>query len=148
VWLLTAIHFCGLSSNATIGFWVPSIIQGLGVTDTLTIGMLSAVPYIAAVIAMVLVSRHSDRTLERRYHAALPCLACAAGLVGIGVFATIPVLAFAALVVAVASALCYNGAFWQCRRCCWRALRPRAASRSSTPSATCPVGSPLDCWLA
>src|SRR6202040_3374947 len=66
VWLLTVIHFCALSSNVTIGFWVPSIIQGFGVTNTLEIGMLSAVPYLGALIGMVLVARHSDRTLERR----------------------------------------------------------------------------------
>jgi D-galactonate transporter len=112
VWLLTVIHFCGVSSNVTIGFWVPTIILGLGVKSTLTIGMLSTVPYIGALIGMVLVSRHSDRTLERRYHAALPCLACAVGLVGIGMFANTPPLAFAALVVAVAGSLSYNGAFW------------------------------------
>jgi D-galactonate transporter len=113
VWLMTVIHFCATSSNATIGFWVPSIIQGFGVTNALRIGMLSTVPYIGALIGMVLVSRHSDRTLERRYHAALPCLACAVGLTGIGLFAGTPSLAFGALVVAVASALCYNGPFWQ-----------------------------------
>jgi sugar phosphate permease len=113
VWLLTAMHFCALSSNATIGFWVPRIIQGFGVTNTLRIGLLSTVPYGAALVAMVLVGRHSDRTLERRYHAALPCLACAAGLVGIGLLARTPAWAFSALVVAVASALRYNGAFWQ-----------------------------------
>jgi D-galactonate transporter len=113
VWLLTVIHFCALSSNVTIGFWVPSIIQGFGVTNTLKIGILSTVPYIAALIAMVLVGRHSDRTLERRYHAAVPCLVCAGGLIGIGTLSHTPALAFSALVVAVASALCYNGAFWQ-----------------------------------
>ena len=113
VWLLTLIHFCALSSNLTIGFWIPTIIQGLNVKSTVTIGFLSAVPFIAALIGMVLVSRHSDRTLERRYHAALPCLSCAAGLVGIGIFAQVHALAFVAIVVAVASALCYNGPFWQ-----------------------------------
>src|SRR3984893_12421519 len=113
VWLLVAIFFCLVSSNVTIGFWVPTIIQGLGVKSTLKIGMLFTVPYIGALIGMALVSRHSDRTLERRYHAALPCLACAVGLVGIGVFASTPALSFAALVVAAASPLSYNGPFWQ-----------------------------------
>ena len=113
LWILAIIQFCGLSSTITIPFWVPSIIQGLGVKSTLTIGILSAVPYVVAIIAMVLVGRHSDRTLERRYHAALPCLVCAAGLIGIGVFARSPVLAFSALVIAVASPLCYNGVFFQ-----------------------------------
>jgi MFS family permease len=113
VWLTTLIHFCGVSSNVTIGFWIPSIIRDLGVSSTLKIGLLSAVPYIAAVISMVLVSRHSDRTLERRYHAAVSCLVCALGLVGIGIFGARPALAFSALVVAVAGALSYNGPFWQ-----------------------------------
>jgi MFS family permease len=113
VWLLTLIHFCALSSNLTLGFWIPTIIQSLNVKSTIMIGLLSTVPFIAALIGMVLVSRHSDRTLERRYHAALPCLFCAAGLVGIGVFADIHALAFAAIIVAVTGALCYNGPFWQ-----------------------------------
>jgi predicted MFS family arabinose efflux permease len=113
VWLLTIIHFCAVSSNVTIGFWVPAIIQSLGVKNTLTIGVLSTVPFIGALIAMILVSRRSDRTLERRYHAALPCLACALGLVGIGAFAHYPALAFSSLVVAVAGSLTYNGPFWQ-----------------------------------
>ena len=113
VWLLTLIHFCAVSSNVTIGFWMPSILQGFGMKNTLLIGMLSTVPYISALIAMMLVSRHSDRTLERRYHAALPCLASAAGLVGIGVFAHTPVFAFIALLFAVAGSLSYNGPFWQ-----------------------------------
>ena len=113
VWLLGAMYFCLISANQTIPFWLPTIIQGLGVTNALTIGMLSAVPYIAGMIGMVLVGRHSDRTLERRYHAALPCLACALGLIGIGRFATSPALAFIALIFAVAGTLIASVVFWQ-----------------------------------
>src|SRR6266849_6379973 len=76
LWLLTVIFFCLVSATPTLGFWLPTIIQGLGVTSNIMIGLLSAVPYIGALIGMVLVSLHSDRTLERRYHTALPCLAC------------------------------------------------------------------------
>ena len=61
---------------------------------------------------MVLVSRHSDRTRERRYHSALPCLACACGLIGIGLFANTPGLAFASLTLAVAAQLSGNFVFW------------------------------------
>jgi sugar phosphate permease len=112
LWLLALIYFCLISSNTTIGFFVPTIIQGLGVSSNINIGLLSAVPYIGALIAIVLVGRESDRTLERRYHSALPCLICAAGLIGIGLFANIPGLAFTALVIAVAAALCGNVVFW------------------------------------
>jgi MFS family permease len=112
LWLLTAIFFCAVSSNATIGFWVPSIIQGLGVPSNIMIGLLSAIPYIGALVGMVLVSRHSDRTMERRYHSAIPFLTCAFGLIGIGLFANLPSLAFASLVLAVAGQLSGNFVFW------------------------------------
>jgi predicted MFS family arabinose efflux permease len=113
VWLLTIIYFCLVSANPTLGFWGPTIISGLGVKSNITIGLLSAVPYIVGVIGTVLVGRHSDRTLERRYHSALSCLAAAIGVVLIGVFANIPVLAFAALVLGVTGVLSAFAPFWQ-----------------------------------
>jgi len=113
VWLLAVIYFCLVSANPTLGFWGPTIISGLGVRSNFTIGLLSAVPYIVGVIATVLVGRHSDRTLERRYHAALSCLAAAIGVVLIGVFTNLPVLSFAALVLGVTGVLCAFAPFWQ-----------------------------------
>lgn len=113
VWLLTVIYFCLVSANPTLGFWGPTIINGLGVNSNMMIGMLSAVPYIVSVIGTVWVGRHSDRMLERRWHCALSCLAAAAGLVLIGVFDNIPVLAFAALVLGVAGVLSAFAPFWQ-----------------------------------
>jgi MFS family permease len=113
VWLLGAIYFCGNAANVTLPFWIPTIIRGLGVERTLIIGILSAVPYIASMVAMVWVGRHSDRTMERRYHAAVPYLVTTAGLIGIGLFANNPALAFPALVIAVASVLAGHMAFWQ-----------------------------------
>ncbi|HSL20003.1 MAG TPA: MFS transporter [Vicinamibacterales bacterium] len=113
VWLLALIYFCLVSANPTLGFWSPTIIRGIGVQSNAVIGLLSAVPYIVAMIALVIVGRSSDRLLERRYHTALPCLAAAVGLVLIGVFANTPPLAFAALVLAQAAVLSAFAPFWQ-----------------------------------
>jgi D-galactonate transporter len=113
VWLLTLIYFCLVSANPTLGFWGPTIISGLGVSNNLTIGLFSAVPYIAAMIGLLLVGRSSDRMLERRYHCALSCLAAAIGLILIGVLADTPPLAFAALVLGVAGVLSAFAPFWQ-----------------------------------
>ena len=113
VWLLTAVYFCATSGVTTIPFWLPTIIQGLGVKSAFTIGLLSAVPYIGFIATMLLVGRHSDRTLERRYHAAVPWLVCAAGLVGTAVFANSPALAFACLFIAVSAPEAGVIAFWQ-----------------------------------
>jgi D-galactonate transporter len=113
MWLLTVIYFCLVSANPTLGFWGPTIINNLGVKSNMTIGVLSAVPYLVAVVGIMWVSRHSDRTFERRYHSALSCLAAAVGLVSIGVFASTPPLAFAALVLGVTGVLSAFAPFWQ-----------------------------------
>jgi MFS family permease len=113
IWLLTAVYFCSSSGVTTVAFWLPTIIQGLGVKSAFAIGLLSAVPYIGFIITMLLVGRHSDRTLERRYHAAVPWLVCAAGLIGTAVFANSPALGFACLVIAVSAPQAGQVAFWQ-----------------------------------
>jgi D-galactonate transporter len=112
VWLLTAIYFCLVSANPTFGFWGPTIISEMGVTNNATIGLLSAVPYAVAMAGVVLVGRSSDQRLERRYHCAFSCVAAAVGLVLIGVFAQAPPLAFAALVLGVTGVLSAFAPFW------------------------------------
>jgi sugar phosphate permease len=113
VWLLTLIQFCLTSANPTVGFWGPTIIQGLGVQDDVTIGLLFAVPNVIAVICLIVMSRHSDRTLERRYHSALPCLVSALGLASIGIFPNHPLIAFAALILATLGPPTAGASFWQ-----------------------------------
>jgi len=113
VWLLSLIAFCLYSAVITLAFWVPTIIQDFGVKSALTNGILSAVPYIFYLIALVVAGWHSDRAQERRFHSALPCLSCAVFLVGVGVFAHIPVLSLASLCLALGSYGSAYPAFWQ-----------------------------------
>jgi D-galactonate transporter len=113
VWLLALIYFCLVSANPTLGFWSPTIIKGMGVHSDLTIGLLAALPYSVGVVVTILVGRHSDRHLERRYHCGLATLAAAIGLVLIGVLASHPVLSFLALILAVAGVLSAFAPFWQ-----------------------------------
>jgi ACS family tartrate transporter-like MFS transporter len=58
-------------------FWLPQILKGpLSGQSNSTVGLLVAIPNILGLIAMIIASHHSDRTLERRYHmAALDALA-------------------------------------------------------------------------
>jgi len=113
VWLLTLIQFCVTSANPTFGFWGPTIIEGLGVRSNVAIGWLSAVPNIAAVICLIAVGRHSDRTLERRYHSALLCLVSAGGLTMIGLFTNHPLYAFLGLVLGTMGGVSASAPFWQ-----------------------------------
>ncbi len=68
VWVFSAIYFLLVMGLYGIGFWLPNIIKSAGVTNLFHNGLLSAVPYLVAAIAMVLVGKSSDKTGERYWH--------------------------------------------------------------------------------
>ncbi len=57
-----------------ITFWLPTIVEAFGMTDYLEVGLVTAIPYGVSVVGMIFVSRHSDKTGERRLHSAPTCL--------------------------------------------------------------------------
>src|SRR5579863_486985 len=71
VWHVACIGFCHGFASYTFSFWLPQVMKSLfgGRSNTL-VGIAVMIPSLLALIAMVVVSRHSDRTLERRYHLA------------------------------------------------------------------------------
>lgn len=85
VWHLACI---GLTLNIaaySINFWMPQFVGSLSsLYSNTTVGLLVMVPYLAGLLAMVLVSRSSDRKLERRYHAAIPALIAGIALLSLG----------------------------------------------------------------
>ena len=113
VWLLGVIYFCVALGIYTVSFWLPTIIKTSGVRSVLAVGLLSALPYLVAVVAMLAVAGHADRSGERRWHTALPCvvggigLAAAAAVTGSGTVA-----ALVALSVAAAGISAGQAAFW------------------------------------
>ncbi len=78
-WLLCLIYFCLVMGNYGVSFWLPSVIKGSGVTDPGQVGLLSAIPWIGALIAMLLVSASADKRREYRWHVAVPALVGAIG---------------------------------------------------------------------
>ena len=76
---LALIYFGTSAGLYTLGIWAPQIIKELGVSS-MTVGLLNAIPPIISVGAMILWSRHSDKTNERTWHVALACLTAAVGL--------------------------------------------------------------------
>lgn len=77
---LALIYFGTSAGLYTLGIWAPQIIKQLGVSS-MTVGFLNAIPPVVSVVAMILWSRHSDRTGERTWHVVLACIAAAIGLV-------------------------------------------------------------------
>ena len=69
VWHLACIGFGHGFAGYTFSFWLPQIMKSvLGGQSNTVVGFVVMIPNLLGLIAMILVSRHSDRTLERRYH--------------------------------------------------------------------------------
>jgi D-galactonate transporter len=91
-WLLSVIYFLFVFSLYGISFWLPAIIKAAGVKDALDIGLLSALPWAAGVISMLLIARSADRRGERRWHIAIPALAGTLGfIISVKFSANVPV---------------------------------------------------------
>jgi MFS family permease len=68
VWALTAVYFLLLYGTYTNLFWMPLVIRNAGVSNVRLVGRYAAVPPCMGAISMIVVSGHSDRTGERRWH--------------------------------------------------------------------------------
>jgi MFS family permease len=87
VWMLAAIGFAQAIGVYTLNFWMPQEIKSLSTAYSNTfVGLLVAIPYLVALVGMVIVSQSSDRKQERRYHAAIPLLVGAAGFLALTLF--------------------------------------------------------------
>ena len=69
-WLLAVVYFTIPVTLYGIGFWLPQMIKTASGGSDFEVGLLSAIPYAAGAVAMVIAGRHSDRTGERRWHVA------------------------------------------------------------------------------
>lgn len=111
VWLLTFMYFGMNTCTYGISLWLPTVIRSLSGVSSFVIGLLSAIPYIAAAISMVIIGYHSDRTGERRWHAAiLAFVGSAALLTAAYSHSVVPMIA--AISIAVLAEFSMMGPFW------------------------------------
>jgi D-galactonate transporter len=112
IYILAFAYFTFIAGTYVITFWLPTIVKSFGVSDPLRIGMLTAIPYIIGAIGMVVLSKHSDRTRERRWHAAGAAFLGGAGLVAATFLSDNLTLALVALSFATIGILATMPLFW------------------------------------
>ncbi len=112
VWVLCFIYFTLMIGLYGIAFWLPTIVKAFGVKGYLDVGLITAIPYGVAVVGMLWLSYHSDKTGERRLHYVLNCLVGAAGLVLSGIYASNPVLAMIFLSLGTLGVIGSMPLFW------------------------------------
>ena len=76
---LGLIYFGAVACNYGIGFWLPTIIKGFGLS-TATTGWVAAIPYVIGTLGMIYYGRRSDAKKERTWHAAVALLIAAGGI--------------------------------------------------------------------
>ncbi len=96
---LAVIYFGTVAGLYGVGFFLPTIVKGFGLTDRET-GWVAAIPYLLGTAAMIAFSRSSDRHVERKGHMAL---ALAAAAIGIAIAAIVEAPAVKMLFLCVAS---------------------------------------------
>ncbi|MBV8880136.1 MAG: MFS transporter [Planctomycetaceae bacterium] len=92
VLLLCVIYFLNATVTYGIFLWLPQILEELTGYKGFRLGLINSIPFIAAVVGMIVIGAHSDKTGERKYHVAFCSALGAVGLALAAVFSKNPVL--------------------------------------------------------
>lgn len=125
VWLLTAVYFGLTTCMFGLVYFLPKIIRNVSTSGNLELGLLSAIPYVATAIVMVLIGMHSDRTHERRRHLAGLAVVSAIGCYAAG-YSTSTLATVVLLSLAMSGGTSMLGPFW--------ALAASVLSESTAPA--------------
>ncbi|WP_277185382.1 MFS transporter [Caballeronia sp. BR00000012568055] len=112
VLLLSVTYFFFTMGLYGVSFWLPTLVKASGVSDTFHIGLLSAIPYAAGAIAMLMVGHSSDKRGERRWHLAGAGLVGALGLYLSVVYAHSTLFGMIALTLATMGVVTTISQFW------------------------------------
>lgn len=111
IWLLCLIYFLLNVGGYGFEMWLPSIIKGFSGMNFTIVGFINSIPYVGAVVVMLITGYHSDRTGERRWHVAIAATTSAVGF-AFSAYLQNPYLAMAALTVAFVGLKSTVGPFW------------------------------------
>jgi ACS family tartrate transporter-like MFS transporter len=112
VWFLCLAYFGGTTGEYGLTLWLPKILQRVGGLTAATTSLLSAIPSLVAIPAMLAVGWHSDSGGERRWHAAIPRIAAGLALSALAIRSLGLPLALAMFSIATAGITAGYGPLW------------------------------------
>jgi predicted MFS family arabinose efflux permease len=104
------LYFCMVVNVYGLSFWVGEIVGNISGLSEVGKGFVTAIPYAVAIVGLVVISRHSDRTGDRKRHVSA-CLAVAAVAFVLSTVVS-PVAGIAALAVGLFFLLGAHPVFW------------------------------------
>jgi ACS family tartrate transporter-like MFS transporter len=90
--------------------FLPQMIHALGVSTHMA-PLVNAVPFVVVSAVMMAWAAHSDRTMERNWHAAIPAAIAGVALISCAVL-TNPLAIMVALTIGLTGVFCYVSVFW------------------------------------
>ncbi len=113
VWWLFVAYFLIQVGFYGVSLWLPVMVKDITKQGFGLVGILAALPYVAALIFMYINARHSDHTNERRMHVAIPLILGGIALLLSGLLGpSSPLLGMIFLILTEGFALAYVGVFW------------------------------------
>ena len=112
VLLLSVTLFLGLTATYGVSLWMPKIVEKLSSYGMSKVSLIAAIPYLVALPVMWLAGWSSDRTGERRWHAAVPRIGAGAALAVCIYSADHVWISVMALSVAAAGFYSSHAGFW------------------------------------
>jgi MFS family permease len=114
VWALALADFLRAIINNAFNFWMPTLVQEIGILkgDYLEVGMVTAIPWSLAALAMLFWAWNSDRTGERRWHAVIALLVSMGGLLLLAGGVHGPAVSVLALTMVATGAMAWLAVFW------------------------------------
>lgn len=111
VWVFSLSYFFLSVGFYSLFFWIPQVVRSAFTDLTTTqVGWISALPYLCAIVSLLVLGRLSDRSGNRGVHLGLLGVCAGIGLI-LGTQAT-PLVGYISLCVAVAAAWTYLAVFW------------------------------------
>jgi len=112
VMLLTLCYFCATTGGYGIAFWLPTILKRLSGQSDLRVTLIVSLPYVAGFLAQQMNAWHSDKSCERRWHAAIPMFSSGVSLLLAVLFGTNVVLTVCLFSLVCAGYFSFHPAFW------------------------------------
>ena len=112
LWKLTAFYFFFQVGDIGFTMWLPTITKNLVQRGMTMVGLLSAVPFLAAMAGLYIIAVFPDRSMKRKLFLAVPANVFAAALVASVQTRDLAIVAYIFLVVCGLFHNAYNGVFW------------------------------------
>jgi len=105
-------YFLLNTSGYGVNIWLPKMVQKLTGMGTLDVSLIVMIPHLCATVAMLIVGWHSDKSNERRWHAATSALVAGLALALSQLVGGSPALAIAMFSIASMGIMSYYPPYW------------------------------------